>query len=174
MLCSSDPIWLAINLRYLYFNFREHRDWCRPNETDRDFWAKRFCQHSFHRTENCGSPREILVPFQNCPVFSCSNSFSLFVPCFTCASHYQHQHLVVPAFPTTVACSLVPYIFPLFPKTLGDAQNSPTKSSTEGLSSGSSGIALSCERVITKILGSSTSKCNLNSRWFFGRTQGAS
>jgi len=37
----------------------------------------------------------------------------------------------------------------------------PTISSTEGLSSGSSGIALSWERETTKIFGSSASKCNL-------------
>ena len=27
-----------------------------------------------------GLPRGFLVPFQNCPLFSCSNTFSLFVP----------------------------------------------------------------------------------------------
>ena len=69
-----------------------------------------------------------LVPFQNCPVFPPSHRISLFFICLTypliTLSHYQHTHLVVPAYSKTRSCALVPYdIFPFFPrspKPLGD------------------------------------------------------
>ena len=75
------------------------------------------------------SPRGVLVPFQNCSVFPCSHSFSLFhlrltyLP--TKSPHHQKspskksfRGLVVTAFPKTGSCSLRYFFFvPLFPKT---------------------------------------------------------
>ena len=95
-------------------------------------------------------------PFQNCPVFSCSENFSLYFPvyhiCLLPFHHHQHppphtinRGLFVPKFPKTGSCSLVPYdsspFFPCFPKSTGHPQyghieNIQTHAYADGQSTG--------------------------------------